>query len=64
MTTPNHNLDVFHALLMLLVWLVVGTILGAAVLFVTDILLGGLDDGVRLVETHLPRTPAARGLTI
>jgi hypothetical protein len=49
---------------MLLLWLVVGTILGAAVLFVTDIVLGRLDDGVRLVATHLPRTPAAQGLTI
>jgi hypothetical protein len=61
---PRESMDRLHVVLMLLLFLVVGAILGAIVLFVTDIFLGRLADGVRLVEGYLPRTPAAQGLTI
>jgi hypothetical protein len=61
---PRESMDRLQVVLMLLLFLVVGAILGAVVLFLTDIFLGRLEDGVRLVETHLPRAPAAQGLTI
>jgi hypothetical protein len=44
-------------------WLV-PSFLGVVVLFVTDIFLGKLEKGVRLVETHRSRTSAVRGLRI
>lgn len=56
---PRESMDRLHVVMMLLLFLVVGVILGVVVLFLTDIFLGRLDDGVRLVD-DLPRTPAAK----
>lgn len=61
---PRESMERFHVLLMLLLFLVVGAILGVVILFVTDIFLGKLEDGVRLVEIHRSRTSAVRGLRI